>query len=63
MSGAVMVHSALLRCDQAASVFFRDDTTDHIHHATNIAFRGNHELFCANLGAWHITKIDLQTLR
>jgi sugar lactone lactonase YvrE len=40
----------------------QDDSTDHIHHATNIAFRGESELFCANLGAWHITKIDLTAL-
>jgi sugar lactone lactonase YvrE len=40
----------------------QDDSTDYLHHATNIAFRSDTELFSANLGAWHITRIDLKTL-
>lgn len=28
-------------------------------HPTNIAFRGDHELFCASLGRWHISVIDI----
>ena len=39
-----------------------DATTDLLHHVTNIAFRGTDELFSANLGAWHITRIDLSSL-
>lgn len=49
-------HSALLQ------TVIQDDSTDFLHHATNIAFRGDEELFSANLGAWHITRIDLQNL-
>ena len=40
----------------------QDDTTDLLHHPTNLAFRGEHELFVANLGAWHLTRIDLTSL-
>jgi len=43
-------------------LIIEDDSTDFIHHATNIAFRNANELFCANLGAWHITQIDLKGL-
>lgn len=43
-------------------LIIQDDSTDLLHHPTNIAFRGDRELFCANLGAWHITKIDLSPL-
>lgn len=39
-----------------------DTTTDLLHHATNLAFRGPKELFVANLGAWHLTRIDLTGL-
>ncbi|MCC5839726.1 MAG: SMP-30/gluconolactonase/LRE family protein [Opitutales bacterium] len=39
-----------------------DPTTDLLHHATNLAFRGPEELFVANLGAWHLTRIDLTGL-
>lgn len=35
----------------------RDDTAHLMCHPTNIAFRGS-ELFTANLGRWHLTKID-----
>jgi sugar lactone lactonase YvrE len=38
---------------------FQDDTTDLLHHATNLAFRGPDELFVANLGAWHLARLDL----
>jgi sugar lactone lactonase YvrE len=37
----------------------QDDSTDLIHHSTNLAFRSDTELFSANLGAWHITRIQL----
>lgn len=39
-----------------------DATTDYLHHATNLAFRGDDELLVANLGAWHLTRIDLSSL-
>jgi len=37
----------------------QDDTTDLLHHSTNLAFRSDTELFSANLGAWHLTRITL----
>ena len=40
----------------------QDDSTDLLHHATNLAFRGPGELFVANLGAWHLTRLDLSAL-
>lgn len=49
--------------DARLELVIEDDTTDRIHHATNIAFRGANELFCANFGAWHLTRIDLSSLR
>jgi sugar lactone lactonase YvrE len=36
-----------------------DRSTDILHHPTNLAFRGKRELFSANLGAWHLTRIHL----
>lgn len=44
--------------DGKASVLIRDDDAIVLAHPTNIAFRGN-TAFCANLGRWHITGIDL----
>jgi sugar lactone lactonase YvrE len=40
-------------------LLLQDDTTDYLHHCTNLAFRSDAELFSANLGAWHITRIEL----
>jgi sugar lactone lactonase YvrE len=39
-----------------------DATTDWLHHPTNLAFRGERELFCTNFGAWHLTRVDLTRL-
>lgn len=47
---------------QKLELLIVDTTTDYLHHATNIAFRSDQELFAANLGAWHLTRIDLKTL-
>lgn len=44
-------------------LIIEDHTTDYLHHPTNLAFRGDQELFSANLGAWHLTRIDLSTLK
>lgn len=43
-------------------LILEDSSTDFLHHATNLAFRSDTELFVANLGAWHLTRIDLSTL-
>lgn len=48
--------------DQRLDCIIADDTTDVLHHSTNIAFRGADELFVANLGGWHLTKVDLASL-
>lgn len=40
-----------------------DPTQDMLHHPTNLAFRAPHELFVANLGGWHLTRIDLSSLK
>jgi sugar lactone lactonase YvrE len=40
------------------SVLIRDDDAIVLCHPTNIAFRGS-TAFCANLGRWHITAIEL----
>jgi gluconolactonase len=39
-----------------------DESTDLLHHSTNLAFRSPRELFSANLGGWHLTRIDLTHL-
>jgi sugar lactone lactonase YvrE len=44
--------------DGHASVLIRDDNAILLGHPTNIAFRDS-TAFCANLGRWHITAIDL----
>jgi gluconolactonase len=44
--------------DGTASVLIRDDDAIVLAHPTNIAFRGS-TAFCANLGRWHITAIEL----
>ncbi len=52
--------SQIIRVDDDgfASVLIRDDDAILLAHPTNIAFRGS-TVFCANLGRWHITAIDL----
>ncbi|MCB0686993.1 MAG: SMP-30/gluconolactonase/LRE family protein [Saprospiraceae bacterium] len=45
--------------DQTTNVFLEDWEGHTLSNPTNIAFRNNKELFSANLGRWHITKIDL----
>jgi sugar lactone lactonase YvrE len=44
--------------DGHASVLIRDDDAILLAHPTNIAFRDT-TAFCANLGRWHITAIEL----
>ena len=44
--------------DGHASVLIRDDDAMVLAHPTNIAFRDS-TAFCANLGRWHITAIEL----
>jgi gluconolactonase len=44
--------------DGSSSVVIRDDNSMLLDHPTNIAFRGS-TAFCANLGRWHITAIEL----
>ena len=52
--------SQILRVDRArrATVLVRDDDAMVLAHPTNIAFRGR-TAFCANLGRWHITALEL----
>jgi gluconolactonase len=44
--------------DGSAAVLIRDDDAIVLAHPTNIAFRGS-TAFCANLGRWHLTAIEL----
>jgi len=44
--------------DGRAEVLIRDDDAIILAHPTNIAFRGT-TAFCANLGRWHITAVEL----
>lgn len=44
--------------DRTTTVFYDDWEGHTLSNPTNIAFRGNSELFSANLGRWHITKIN-----
>jgi sugar lactone lactonase YvrE len=44
--------------DGLASVLIRDDDAILLAHPTNIAFRDS-TAFCANLGRWHVTAIEL----
>lgn len=44
---------------QRLDLIIEDPSTDLLHHATNLAFRGSNELFTANLGGWHLTRITL----
>jgi sugar lactone lactonase YvrE len=52
--------SQVVRIDEHGepSVLIRDDDAIVLAHPTNIAFRGS-TAFCANLGRWHITSIEL----
>jgi enoyl-CoA hydratase/carnithine racemase/sugar lactone lactonase YvrE len=45
----------------AARVLFRDETAHLLCHPTNVALRGT-ELITANLGRWHLTRLDLSSL-
>lgn len=55
--------SQIVRIDEAgnSSVLIRDDDAIVIAHPTNIAFRDS-TAFCANLGRWHITAIELDSV-
>jgi len=44
--------------DRHASVLIRDDDAMVLAHPTNIAFHGS-TAYCANLGRWHVTAIEL----
>ena len=52
--------SQIVRIDKAGgpAVLIRDDDAIVLAHPTNIAFRGS-TAFCANLGRWHITAVEL----
>jgi sugar lactone lactonase YvrE len=53
--------SRVYRCDPATGriELLLDDPTAHVLcHPTNCAFRGT-ELFTANLGRWHLTRVDV----
>jgi gluconolactonase len=53
--------SRLYRCDPATGAVevLLDDPTAHVLcHPTNCAFRGT-ELFAANLGRWHLTRVEV----
>jgi gluconolactonase len=53
--------SRVYRCDPATGAveILLDDPTAHVLcHPTNCAFRGT-ELFLANLGRWHLTRVDV----
>ncbi|MCC5849631.1 MAG: SMP-30/gluconolactonase/LRE family protein [Verrucomicrobia bacterium] len=39
-------------------LLIEDESTDLLHHPTNLAFRSPDELFSANLGAWHLTRVE-----
>lgn len=47
---------------ESLDLLLEDNSTDLLHHSTNLAFRGSHELFSANLGGWHLTRISLRSL-
>jgi len=52
--------SQIVRIDEhgTPAVLIRDDDAIVLAHPTNIAFHGS-TAFCANLGRWHITAIEL----
>lgn len=43
-------------------LLIEDPAQEVMHHPTNLAFRSPRELFTANLGGWHLTRIDLSSL-
>ena len=51
--------SMILQIDKngVKSTYFSDETAHLMCHPTNLAFRGN-QIFTANLGRWHITKLE-----
>lgn len=55
--------SQIVRIDDAGApvVLIRDDDAIVLAHPTNIAFRGS-TAFCANLGRWHITAVELDAV-
>ncbi|OAM88101.1 SMP-30/gluconolactonase/LRE family protein [Termitidicoccus mucosus] len=61
---AIWHPSRIYRWSDAAGLelVIEDAAQDVLHHPTNIAFRGAGELFAANLGGWHLTRIDLSAL-
>ena len=44
----------------AAAIYVSDETAHMLAHPTNLAFRGS-DLFTANLGRWHVTRIASDT--
>ena len=53
--------SRVYRCDPATGeveLLLEDPTAHVLCHPTNCAFRGT-ELFMANLGRWHLTRVDV----
>jgi sugar lactone lactonase YvrE len=44
--------------DGRLDVVYRDVTAHTLAHPTNVAFRGT-VLFTANLGRWHLTRLDV----
>ena len=53
--------SQLVRVDDdGPSVLIRDEDAIVLAHPTNLAFRDS-TLFCANLGRWHVTAVELES--
>ena len=52
--------SQIVRIDEhgTPAILIRDDDAIVLAHPTNIAFHGS-TAFCANLGRWHITAVEL----
>jgi sugar lactone lactonase YvrE len=57
--------SAVYRYDLKGNLelLVRDEQCVVLAHPTNISFRGDHELFCACLGRWHISVIDMSDIQ
>jgi sugar lactone lactonase YvrE len=55
--------SRLLRLEPGGEpeVLIEDETAHLLCHPTNLAFRGR-ELFTSNLGRWHITRLELDSI-
>lgn len=45
--------------DRKLELLIHDKQCTVLAHPTNVAFRGESELFCANLGRWHISLITI----